>query len=83
MLDYSHNVLLIPDVAQFSGQKGELGDDLKAGKPSLPYAMYNGPEALLERYQYRADAAGKTDQPERQRCYRSFDRAKAPGRKSG
>ncbi|MCA6999147.1 carboxy terminal-processing peptidase [Dickeya solani] len=53
MLDYSHNVLLASDVAQFSGQKGELGDDLKNGKLSLPYAMYNlAQKRRFERYQY-------------------------------
>ncbi|NKI74917.1 carboxy terminal-processing peptidase [Dickeya sp. CFBP 2040] len=53
MLDYSHNVLLASDVAQFSGQKGELGDNLKNGKLTLPYAMYNlAQKRRFERYQY-------------------------------
>ncbi|MCI4217082.1 carboxy terminal-processing peptidase [Dickeya dianthicola] len=53
MLDYSHNVLLASDVAQFSGQKGELGDNLKSGKLSLPYTMYNlAQKRRFERYQY-------------------------------
>ncbi|MEI7377245.1 carboxy terminal-processing peptidase [Dickeya chrysanthemi] len=53
MLDYSHNVLLSSDVAQFSGQKGELGENLKSGKLSLPYAMYNlAQKRRFERYQY-------------------------------
>ncbi|GAB7261411.1 MULTISPECIES: carboxy terminal-processing peptidase [Dickeya] len=53
MLDYSHNVLLASDVAQFAGQKGELGENLKNGKLSLPYAMYNlAQKRRFERYQY-------------------------------
>lgn len=41
MLNYSHNVLLTSDIAQFAAQKSQLADELKSGKLDLPYAMYN------------------------------------------
>lgn len=53
MLDYSHNVLLASDIAQFAAQKAQLADELKSGKLDLPYAMYNLAEKRrFERYQY-------------------------------
>ncbi|AHF76821.1 Carboxy-terminal protease [Sodalis praecaptivus] len=53
MLDYSHNVLLASDIAQFAAQKSQLADELKSGKLDLPYAMYNLAEKRrFERYQY-------------------------------
>ncbi|MFC3395755.1 carboxy terminal-processing peptidase [Brenneria rubrifaciens] len=53
MLDYSHNVLMASDIAQFSGQKTQLGDELKSGKLDLPYALYNlAQKRRFERYQY-------------------------------
>ncbi|GKW11625.1 carboxy terminal-processing peptidase [Pectobacterium punjabense] len=53
MLDYSHNVLLASDVAQFSGQKAQLGDALKSGQLDVPYALYNlAQKRRFERFQY-------------------------------
>lgn len=53
MLDYSHNVLLASDVAQFASQKGTLGDELRSGKLSVFYDIYNlAQKRRFERYQY-------------------------------
>lgn len=32
LLDYSHNVLLASDVAQFAAKKTQIGDELRSGK---------------------------------------------------
>ncbi|MCW2479209.1 carboxy terminal-processing peptidase [Candidatus Symbiopectobacterium sp. NZEC135] len=53
MLDYSHNVLLVSDIAEFANQKGQLGEDLKGGKLDVPYALYNlAQKRRFERLQY-------------------------------
>ncbi|MTH47186.1 carboxy terminal-processing peptidase [Intestinirhabdus alba] len=53
LLDYSHNVLLASDVAQFAKKKGELGDELRSGKLSVFYDLYNlAQKRRFERYQY-------------------------------
>ena len=41
MLDYSHNVLLASDVAQFASKKTTVGDELRSGKLDLFYDIYN------------------------------------------
>lgn len=60
MLDYSHNVLLASDVAQFDKQKGQLGQDLNNGRLDLPYALYNlAQKRRFERYQYALSLLNK------------------------
>ncbi|THB84624.1 carboxy terminal-processing peptidase [Pantoea allii] len=53
MLDYSHNVLLASDVAQFASKKTIVGDELRSGKLDLFYDIYNlAQKRRFERYQY-------------------------------
>ncbi|UIL54077.1 carboxy terminal-processing peptidase [Pantoea agglomerans] len=53
MLDYSHNVLLASDVAQFASRKTTVGDELRSGKLDLFYDLYNlAQKRRFERYQY-------------------------------
>ena len=53
MLDYSHNVLLASDVAQFASKKTQLGDELRSGKLDIFYDLYNlAQKRRFERYQY-------------------------------
>ncbi|WON78798.1 carboxy terminal-processing peptidase [Serratia sp. UGAL515B_01] len=53
MLDYSHNVLLASDVAQFADRRHTLGEELKSGKLDTPYALFNlAQKRRFERYQY-------------------------------
>ena len=53
LLDYSHNVLLASDVAQFASQKGTLGDEFRSGKLDVFYNLYNlAQKRRFERYQY-------------------------------
>ncbi|KHN56468.1 carboxy terminal-processing peptidase [Pectobacterium fontis] len=78
MLDYSHNVLLASDVAQFSGQKAQLGDALKSGQLDIPYALYNlAQKRRFERFQY---ALSLLDKPVDLTSNETFelDRSKAP-----
>ncbi|MCL2895578.1 carboxy terminal-processing peptidase [Brenneria tiliae] len=60
MLDYSHNVLLASDVAQFADKKTKLGDELKSGRLDLPYALYNlAQKRRFERFQYALSVLDK------------------------
>ncbi|WP_035341499.1 carboxy terminal-processing peptidase, partial [Dickeya sp. DW 0440] len=78
MLDYSHNVLLASDVAQFADQKAQLGDDLKNGKLTLPYTMYNlAQKRRFERYQYALSLLEKPVNVNGSDVI-DLDRAKAP-----
>ncbi len=53
LLDYSHNVLLASDVAQFASKKGQIGDELRSGKLDVFYDLYNlAQKRRFERYQY-------------------------------
>lgn len=53
LLDYSHNVLLASDVAEFANKKAELGDELRSGKLTIFYDLYNlAQKRRFERYQY-------------------------------
>ena len=53
MLDNGHNVLMASDVAQFADKRGTLGDELKSGQLSTPYALYNlAQKRRFERYEY-------------------------------
>lgn len=53
LLDYSHNVLLASDVAEYATKKAELADELRTGKLTLFYDLYNlAQKRRFERYQY-------------------------------
>ncbi|MFP1936106.1 carboxy terminal-processing peptidase [Lonsdalea quercina] len=82
MLDYSHNVLLASDVAQFDKQKGQLGQDLNNGRLDLPYALYNlAQKRRFERYQYALSLLNKPMNLAGN-DYIDLDRDKAPWPKS-
>ncbi|RPE03107.1 carboxy terminal-processing peptidase [Candidatus Pantoea deserta] len=60
MLDYSHNVLLASDVAQFADKKTTLGDELRSGKLDVFYDLYNlAQKRRFERYQYALDVLNR------------------------
>lgn len=60
MLDYSHNVLLASDVAQFASRKTTVGDELRSGKLDLFYDLYNlAQKRRFERYQYALTALAR------------------------
>lgn len=53
LLDYSHNVLLASDVQKFASKKNELGDELRTGKLTVFYDLYNlAQQRRFERFQY-------------------------------
>jgi len=60
MLDYSHNVLLASDVAQFADKKGTLGEEFKSGKMPVFFDLYNlAQKRRFERYQYALPVLNK------------------------
>ncbi|TCW00002.1 carboxy terminal-processing peptidase [Biostraticola tofi] len=61
MLDYSHNVLLAQDIAQFAAKKNQLDDELKSGKLEVPFALYN--LAQKRRFERLAYALTLVDKP--------------------
>ncbi|NWA62942.1 carboxy terminal-processing peptidase [Pantoea sp. B9002] len=53
LLDYSHNVLLASDIAQFADKKTTVGDEFRSGKLDVFYDLYNlAQKRRFERYQY-------------------------------
>ena len=53
LLDYSHNVLLASDVEEYAKQKNVLGDELRTGKLTVFYDLYNlAQKRRFERFQY-------------------------------
>jgi len=53
MLDYGHNVLMASDVAQFTDKRATLGEELKTGQLTTPYALFNlAQKRRFERYDY-------------------------------
>lgn len=53
MLDYSHNVLMASDVAQYADKRNSLGEELKSGQLITPYALFNlAQKRRFERYDY-------------------------------
>src|SRR5471030_2563701 len=53
MLDYGHNVLMASDVAQFASKRNTLGEELKSGQLTTPYALFNlAQQRRFERYNY-------------------------------
>jgi len=82
MLDYSHNVLLASDVAQFASNGATLGEEFKSGKLTTPYALFNlAQKRRFERFQY---ALSLLDKPMSFTGNDTFDidRTKAPWAKS-
>ena len=60
LLDYSHNVLLESDIAQYANKKTTLGDELKSGQLSVFYDLYNlTQKRRFERYQYALSVLNK------------------------
>jgi len=60
MLDYSHNVLLASDVAQFANKKATVGDEFRSGKLNVFYDLYNlAQKRRFERYQYALQVLSK------------------------
>ncbi|MFS2225558.1 carboxy terminal-processing peptidase [Pantoea sp. B65] len=60
MLDYSHNVLLASDVAQFADKKTTLGEEFKSGQLPVFYDLYNlAQKRRFERYQYALSVLNK------------------------
>ncbi|MBD8161335.1 carboxy terminal-processing peptidase [Erwinia persicina] len=60
LLDYSHNVLLASDIAQYADKKTTLGEELKSGQLSAFYDLYNlTQKRRFERYQYALSVLNK------------------------
>ncbi|MBK0031647.1 carboxy terminal-processing peptidase [Erwinia sp. S43] len=60
LLDYSHNVLLASDIAQYEDKKATLGEELKTGQLSVFYDLYNlTQKRRFERYQYALSVLNK------------------------
>ncbi|MFY3758222.1 PDZ domain-containing protein, partial [Escherichia coli] len=60
MLDYNHNVLLASDVAQFADKRTAFGEELKTGKLTTPYALFNlAQKRRFERYTYALSLLNK------------------------
>ncbi|CAQ83946.1 MULTISPECIES: carboxy terminal-processing peptidase [Photorhabdus] len=53
ILDYSHNILLASDVAEYADKKKLLGQELESGNLEIPYDLFNLlQKRRFERYQY-------------------------------
>lgn len=53
LLDYNHNVLLASDVAEYASKKGQLDDELRTGKLTIFYDLFNlAQKRRFERYEY-------------------------------
>ncbi len=60
LLDYSHNVLLASDIAQYADKKTTVGEELKTGQLSVFYDLYNlTQKRRFERYQYALSVLNK------------------------
>ncbi|WP_437613259.1 carboxy terminal-processing peptidase [Erwinia sp. V71] len=60
LLDYSHNVLLASDVAQYADKKTTLGEEFKSGQLPVFYDLYNlAQKRRFERYQYALSVLNK------------------------
>ncbi|MBS9427944.1 carboxy terminal-processing peptidase [Photorhabdus akhurstii] len=61
ILDYSHNILLASDIAQYADKKKLLGKELESGNLEIPYDLFNLlQKRRFERYQY---ALSRLEQP--------------------
>lgn len=78
LLDYSHNVLLARDIAQFSARKNQIGDELRTGKLDVFYDLYNlGQRRRFERYQYALQVLARPMDFSGNDSF-NLDRSKAP-----
>ncbi|HEJ9485083.1 TPA: carboxy terminal-processing peptidase [Proteus mirabilis] len=78
LLDYSHNVLLASDIAQFDKEKTKVGEYLKKGELQPLYDLFNlAQKRRFERFQY---ALNRLDKPMDLTGQDKFelDRIKAP-----
>lgn len=78
LLDYSHNVLLASDIAQFDKEKTKVGEYLKKGELQPLYNLFNlAQKRRFERFQY---ALNRLDKPMDLTGQDKFelDRTKAP-----
>ncbi|CRL58971.1 carboxy terminal-processing peptidase [Proteus penneri] len=78
LLDYSHNVLLASDIAQFDKEKTKVGEYLKKGELQPLYDLFNlAQKRRFERFQY---ALNRLDTPMDLTGQDKFelDRTKAP-----
>ncbi|HEJ9626358.1 TPA: carboxy terminal-processing peptidase [Proteus mirabilis] len=78
LLDYSHNVLLASDIAQFDKEKTKVGEYLKKGELQPLYDLFNlAQKRRFERFQY---ALNRLDKPIDLTGQDKFelDRTKAP-----
>ncbi|WP_100158078.1 carboxy terminal-processing peptidase [Proteus columbae] len=78
LLDYSHNVLLASDIAQFDKEKTQVGEYLKKGELQPLYDLFNlAQKRRFERFQY---ALNRLDKPMDLTSQDKFelDRTKAP-----
>ncbi|MCM2365889.1 carboxy terminal-processing peptidase [Proteus terrae] len=78
LLDYSHNVLLASDIAQFDKEKTKVGEYLKKGELQPLYDLFNlAQKRRFERFQY---ALNRLDKPMDLTGQDKFelDRTKAP-----
>lgn len=60
MIDYSHNILLSSDIAQFAGKKSQVGQELESGNLDTFYQLFNvSQRRRFERLQYALSALAK------------------------
>ena len=78
LLDYSHNVLLASDIAQFDKEKTKVGEYLKKGELQPLYDLFNlAQKRRFERFQYALDRINKPMDLTGQDKF-ELDRTKAP-----
>jgi len=60
MIDYSHNILLSSDIAQFADKKSQVGQELESGNLDTFYQLFNlSQRRRFERLQYALNALAK------------------------
>ncbi|MCL9667904.1 carboxy terminal-processing peptidase [Rosenbergiella epipactidis] len=60
MIDYSHNILLSSDIAQFADKKSQVGQELESGNLDTFYQLFNlSQRRRFERLQYALSALAK------------------------
>ncbi|MCT8247932.1 carboxy terminal-processing peptidase [Proteus faecis] len=78
LLDYSHNVLLASDIAQFDKEKTKVGEYLKKGELQPLYDLFNlAQKRRFERFQYALNRLDKPIDLTGQDRF-ELDRTKAP-----
>lgn len=78
LLDYSHNVLLASDIAQFDKEKTKVGEYLKKGELQPLYDLFNlAQKRRFERFQYALNCLDKPMDLTGQDKF-ELDRTKAP-----